>query len=31
VLFEDQHTKELEILKVYHKYNYKILEVNIAD
>jgi hypothetical protein len=31
VLFRDQPTKELEILKVYHEYNHKMLEVNITD
>jgi hypothetical protein len=31
VLFKDQPTKELEILEVYHKYNHKILKVNIID
>jgi hypothetical protein len=31
VPFGDQPTKELKIPKVYHKYNHKMLEVNIAD
>ena len=31
VLFRDQHTKELKILKVYNSYNHNILAVNIAD
>jgi hypothetical protein len=31
VLFGDQPTKELEIFKVYHEYNHKILKVDIAD
>ena len=31
VPFRDQPTKELEIPKVYHEYNHKILEVNVAD
>jgi hypothetical protein len=31
VPFGDQPTKELEIPKVYHEYNHKMLEVNMAD